>query len=165
MSIDAQTILAALGKAIGEPTDWEQATLHLSHREETGAEAIRSLIAGSDGDGWVEYTDRVAYRRDGGSWTVPLGTEAGECVPDGLIPLAGELVTPDGSLAFHHHHGDTWRVTETGAGKAQEVLARDEERLSILRGMVLTYRVFWSVEEGGVVAAAFAGFGKLENSA
>jgi len=153
--------MAILAPAKKEAKDWESVTATVETVRFHGVDAIREAIRAATGSGWIETTDCVLLREGDENWRCPIGARAGSTAdPDRLMPLSLEIALNDtSSLTLAHEHGDFWRglkITEETDG--DPLLARHEQRLSILDGRALGYRVYWHPGEARVCGARFTGF-------
>lgn len=119
------------------------------------------------GDGWLECTDAVRYRRE----TEWVGAISGKPDPIDAATriLSGEICGKDQSLRIRHLHEDTWELTtiaETGSG-----IAWDTAELSVLRlpqptglkrsqtlVLTLAHRTYWDAASARATAVRFIGF-------
>lgn len=157
----AATVLDPLPKS--GRTSWAAAAVSITVDDHDEA-ALSARIDAAAGAGWLELTDRVLYRRAGEDWRCPLGIHAGENgMPEGARLLSGEIAEAgDTGLFFRHRGRGLWRCHTVIEGQGEPVLARGEQRLTVLRDRAMRYRTYWSVEERRIIGARLIGFTAME---
>lgn len=134
-------------------------------------QTLLDRIARFEGEGWLECTDAVRWRRgrDGNDWEAPLTKAAGP-LDQARPPLAGEIVGEieghPASLQLRHLDGERWYtmvVMESGAS----VIAFDEALQCVFsRGSgsrpMLQYRTYWNEAAARADAVRFIGFERAE---
>lgn len=133
----------------------------------SGHDKITELVAGWDGDAWLECASVTLYRRGRVEWISPRDGRT-VTLPDPLWLLNAEMTDADGtaSISIRHIHGEEWEMTEINetAGKPCPrfkdislgivILApgKPETRLN------LVHHTYWNIDAGEPLAHRFAGY-------